>query len=69
MPERDSPRSGPAGRVAPARRHRRPARTTSVPSKTDEAPPQQRAPNRPEWPGPLNEDERAALEAGWGFLE
>lgn len=30
---------------------------------------QERAPNRMEWPDPLNEEERRALEVGWGFVE
>ncbi|MDN3570182.1 MULTISPECIES: hypothetical protein [Methylobacterium] len=38
-------------------------------STTDAAPPQVRAPNRTAWPGPLNAEDRAALEAGWGFVE
>jgi len=28
-----------------------------------------RPPHREEWLDPLNEEERAALEAGWGFVE
>ncbi|WP_281407329.1 hypothetical protein [Methylobacterium sp. P1-11] len=34
-----------------------------------EMPPQVRAPNSSAWPGPLNDEELAALEAGWGFVE
>jgi hypothetical protein len=57
------------GRVVRARKPRRPVPTAPTPSTIDEAPPQLRAPNRTDWRGPLDEDERAALEAGWGFIE
>lgn len=62
--------SGPTGRAA-RRRGTPSARSKSAPAKLDvgEVPPQVRAPNRPEWPGPINEEERAALKAGWSFVE
>ena len=69
MPERDNLRSGATGRVVRSRKQRRSAQPARAQSETDEVPPQVRAPNRIEWPGPLNEEERAALEAGWGFVE
>ncbi|WP_331312276.1 hypothetical protein [Methylobacterium mesophilicum] len=34
-----------------------------------EVPAQERAPNRAAWLGPFSEEELAALEAGWGFIE
>ncbi|MBE7196524.1 MAG: hypothetical protein INR70_01800 [Parafilimonas terrae] len=40
-----------------------------APLKHGEPPAQVRAPNRPEWPDPLNDEELRALEAGWGFVE
>lgn len=70
MRKRTAVRSGAAGRVAPTRTPaRRPARHGSAPPVSGEAPAQVRAPNRPEWPDPLNEEELRALEAGWGFVE
>ncbi|WP_457107407.1 hypothetical protein [Methylobacterium sp. P5_C11] len=68
MRNRPPSRSDAAGRAARprtlARRQPRPA-----PPKADEAPAQERAPNRMDWADPLTEEEREALEAGWGFVE
>ncbi|UIN37317.1 hypothetical protein [Methylobacterium oryzae] len=69
MTERDPPRSVATDRTLRPRKGARLSEPAAAQSKTDEAPPQVRATNRIEWPGPLNEEERAALEAGWGFVE
>jgi hypothetical protein len=37
--------------------------------KSVEAEPQTRAQDKLEWADPLNEEELAALDAGWGFVE
>lgn len=70
MFRRGSSESGPTGRAARTRFPPR-ARSQSAPAKpgAGEVPPQVRAPNRPEWPGLLNEEELRALEAGWSFVE
>ncbi|MGH1590353.1 hypothetical protein ACRBEV_20940 [Methylobacterium phyllosphaerae] len=70
MRNRPPSRSDAAGRAAPARTlARRPPRPAPTRPKADEAPPQERAPNRMDWADPLTEEEREALEAGWGFVE
>lgn len=69
MMERDPPRNAATGRALRSRKRRRLPEPAAGPSKADEVQPQVRAPNRIEWPGPLNEEERAALEDGWGFVE
>lgn len=70
MPRREPCRGDAAGRAA---RTRQPARrySRSNPAKPEvrEVPAEVRAPNRPEWPDPLNEEELRALEVGWGFVE
>lgn len=48
---------------------RRPSRSSSAEPEAQEVPPQVRAPNRTDRTGPLNEEELAALKAGWGFVE
>ncbi len=70
MIKRGSSGSGTTSRVA-RKRGTPHARSQSASAKLDvgEVPPQVRAPNRPEWPGPMNEEERAALKAGWSFVE
>ena len=70
MRKRTPVRSGAAGRVARTRNPaRRPPQPRPAPSKAGQPPPEVRAPNRPEWPDPLNEEDLRALEAGWGFVE
>ncbi|GJD35321.1 hypothetical protein [Methylobacterium aerolatum] len=69
MSERDTGRVGTDGRIVRPRRPRRPAPPARTPTETREVTPQERAPNRSAWPGPLDDEERAALEAGWGFVE
>lgn len=69
MTERDPRRIAATERALRSRKRGRPSESAAAQAKTDEAPPQVRAPNRIERPGPLNEEERAALEAGWGFVE
>ena len=69
MTERDPPRSVATDRALRSRKRGRLSEPAAAQSKIDGAPPQVRVPNRIEWPGPLNEEERAALEAGWGFVE
>jgi hypothetical protein len=69
MTERDPPHGVPTDRVLRSRKRRHAAQPAPVRPKADEPPPQVRAPNRTEWPGPLNEEDCAALEAGWGFVE
>ncbi|GJE74311.1 hypothetical protein BGCPKDLD_0880 [Methylorubrum suomiense] len=70
MPRRKTTRRGAAGCVAQTRSPgRRPARSTPTTPEPREEPAQRRAPNRPEWADPLNEEELRALEAGWGFVE
>jgi len=70
MLKRRSSRCNAAGRTA--RTHnvaRRPTQSAPTHPEPDEAPAQLRTSNRPEWPGPLNEEELRALEAGWRFVE
>jgi len=69
MFNRKSSGGGPTGLAARTRSS--PARSQSAPAKPDvgEAPPQVRAPNRSEWPGPMDEEESTALKAGWSFVE
>ncbi|GEN00832.1 hypothetical protein MRA01_53710 [Methylobacterium radiotolerans] len=69
MTERDPQRNVAKGRVFRSRKRGRLSEPAATQSKVDEAPPQVRAPNRIEWAGPLNEEERAALGAGWSFVE
>lgn len=70
MLRRKSSRRGAAGRAARTRYPApRPSQFGPAKPEVGEVPPQVRAPNRIEWPGPLNEEERAALESGWGFVE
>ncbi|WP_342108682.1 hypothetical protein [Methylobacterium sp. SI9] len=69
MTERDPRRSVAPDPALRSRRRGRLSEPAAARSKTDEAPPPVQAPNRIEWPGPLNDEERAALEAGWGFVE
>ena len=70
MPRREPLRRGGAGRVALRRNSaRRPTRFAPAKPEAGEVPDQVRAPNRPEWPDPLNEEELRALEAGWSFVE
>jgi hypothetical protein len=66
MPNRKPPRGGPIRRAA-----RRPAQNPPKPGEpTAQAQTaRERAPNRPDLPNPLNAEERAALEAGWSFVE
>ena len=70
MLKRGSSRCGAAGRTARTRNVvRRPTRSAPTKPKPDEAPDQERASNRPDWPDPLNDEELRALEAGWRFVE
>jgi hypothetical protein len=69
MTGRNPPRNVATDRALRSRKRDRRSEPVAAQSKTDDTPPQARAPNRAEWPGPLNEEERAALEAGWGFVE
>lgn len=55
--------------VAARRRARPPSRSAPAEPEAGEVPAQVRAPNRVERLGPLNEEELAALEVGWGFVE
>ncbi len=70
MPRREPLRRGAASRAARTRRPvRRPSECAPAKPEAAEVPAQVRAPNRLEWPDPLNEEELRALEAGWGFVE
>ncbi|GJE12259.1 hypothetical protein FOHLNKBM_3306 [Methylobacterium longum] len=69
MTEREPPRRAATARVLRSRTRGPSIPPPAVRSTTDAAPPQVRAPNRTAWPGPLNAEDRAALEAGWGFVE
>ncbi|GJE04472.1 hypothetical protein GMJLKIPL_6436 [Methylobacterium isbiliense] len=70
MLKRKPSRSGAVGRGARARKPaRRQGRPGPAKPETREVPAEVRAPNRPEWPDPLNEEELRALKAGWGFVE
>lgn len=70
MPRREPLRSGAADRTVQTRNPaRRPTRSAPTKPEAGEVPAQVRAPNRPEWSDPLNEEELRALEAGWGFVE
>lgn len=65
-------RSRAALTTRPARERnlqRRAPRPAPPENEPDEVSAQVRAPNRAEWPGPLNEEELAAMKAGWGFVE
>lgn len=48
---------------------RRTSRPAQAECEADDVPAQVRAPNRTEWPDPLNEEELAAFKAGWSFVE
>jgi hypothetical protein len=70
MLKRRSSRKDVAGQAVRARPSaRRPSQSVPAKPEAAEVPPQVRAPNSIAWPGPLNEEELAALEAGWGFVE
>ncbi|WP_345819258.1 hypothetical protein ACN9MF_20500 [Methylobacterium fujisawaense] len=58
----------PPPRGAPVRSEAAEAVPPVRPEPVEAAPPV-RAPNAPDWANPLTEEERRALEAGWGFVE
>lgn len=70
MRERVTNRSGAAGRPTRTRHPvTRPGRSGPATPVDREMPAEVRSPGRTEWPEPLTEEERRALEAGWGFVE
>lgn len=71
MPNRKPPRGGPIRRAArrPAQNPPKPGEPTAQAKTAQTQTARERAPNRPDLPDPLNAEERAALEAGWSFVE
>ncbi|MDE4911426.1 hypothetical protein PQI07_12065 [Methylobacterium sp. 092160098-2] len=67
MRKRPTARSGTT--TGPTRKREPPPRGAPARPEAAEAVPPVRAPNAPDWANPLTEEERRALEAGWGFVE